>query len=495
MADDRGVKTESAVFAKTKESVKLVRDSVDGSPVIKSDDNKYIYLPHPCPQDKHTPEGREQYKRYLSKAEYDNVPQFTLDALVGAMFRSDPEIKLPSNLEFLLDDMDGDGTSMNESMNVAASECLQMFYCGFLAEFSRIDGVSPEELTASEAQELNMRPSIKQYPRESIINQGFRTINGKKVLSLVVLKQHDMKRKPGRYDQEEVTSYLVLALDDDGDYFQEEYTETKDGDGEWSDPIYPKANGETLKYIPFEFIMSTKMQAGEIPSKLGYIHPVSEKAISRYQVSADMKESMWFSSAPIFTSDGWTEQAAALHEKMTGRKEIRVGPGSHIPIAEGGTFNIHSWDMANSSFISYMDKNAAEIRALGGVFDTTGTIDEQTATAAAIKAAEKTGTLSGIAGNIEKSFRKLIGYCGEFLGKPFDETVGGTEISIDRAFTVTKITAQEIQAITAAWMQGLMTTTDAQKNLRMGGLEIEEVNQLLDDQTGNNQPPVGEDNE
>lgn len=495
MKDDRGVKTENPIYSKTIDAVKLVRDSVDGSAVLKSDKNKYTYLPHPCPHEKNTVEGREQYKRYIAKAEYDNVPQFTLDALVGAMFRKDPDIELPAQLSYLLEDSDGDGTALTESMSVAASECLQMFYFGMLAEYTRIDGIEPEELTRSEAAEMGLKATIKHYPRESIINWSFRIIGGKKMLSFVVLKEKDMKRIEGRYDQEEVTSYLVLGLDDDGDYFQEEYTEKKDGEGEWSTPIYPKANGETLKYIPFEFIMSTKMQAGQIPSKLGYIHPVAEKAIARYQVSADMKESMWFSSAPIFTSSGWTDQAFDMFKKMTGQDSINSSPGSHIPLPDGGTFDINSWDMANSSFISYMEKNAAEIRALGGVFDTTGEREEQTATSAAIKAAEKTGTLSGIAGNIEKSLRKLIGYCGQFMGMSFEEAFNATEISIDRAFTVTKLSAQEIQAITAAWMQGLMTTADAQKNLRQGGLEVEEVEALLDDQGGRNQPPIGENNE
>ena len=100
MADDRGVKTENHIYKKTKSSVKLVRDAVDGTAVIKAEENKYIYLPHPCPEEKNTTEGTEQYKRYLTKAEYDNVPQFTLDALVGSMFRKEPEIKLPSKLSY-----------------------------------------------------------------------------------------------------------------------------------------------------------------------------------------------------------------------------------------------------------------------------------------------------------------------------------------------------------------------------------------------------------
>lgn len=475
MSDDRGVKTENEVYQKVKTAMKLTRDAVDGVSVIKSDENKYIYLPHPNPHEKNTPEGREQYKRYLCKAEYDNVPQFTLNALVGSMFRKEAEIELPSNLQYIEDDSDGDGTTLKEALQITAAELLMMHYYGLLAEYSDLAGIDPAELTVADAQAIGANAYVKHYPRESIINWGWRNSGGKKKLSFVVLKEAEFLRKDGSYNQIKVSSYLVLALDENGEYFQEKYIEKDDEYGEWSEPLYPLANGRRLDYIPFELVSATKEQAGTVSCRLGHAHPIAEKAIARYQVSADMKESMWYSSAPITTSSGWTEQALAMYKEATGRDHIGAGPGMHIPLPEGGQLDIKSWSLRDSAFLAYMENNAAEIRAAGGVFDTTEGAEQETATAAAIKAAEKSGILSSIASNIEESWVKLLNYCQEFNGS----TDGDIEIKLSREFSSAMIDPQMIAALINAWNNQLMTTADVQKELRKGGLSIESIESVM----------------
>ena len=115
-------------YTKSKEPVARMRISVEGEDAVK--DEGETYLPHPCTDPKKQLEACEQnrYSRFLSSAEYDNIPSNTLETLTGAMFRIQPVIELPAQLEYLKTDADGNGNGLVQSMELTDSECLQMRY-------------------------------------------------------------------------------------------------------------------------------------------------------------------------------------------------------------------------------------------------------------------------------------------------------------------------------------------------------------------------------
>ncbi len=463
-------------YTETIDSVRLVRDSVSGEPVIKSSEKEKTYLPHPCPENENTTEGKAHYKRYKNGAEYDNVPASTIQAIDGAMFAQDPVIEIPSQMEYMVEDADGDGVGLSELMAISASECLQMNYFGLLAEFSDLSGVDIEELTIADAQAMNLRSFIKTYPRESIINWDFGNINGVKQLRFVVLMESEERVDLDTFEKTSITSYLLLALDEDGKYYQQKYVQRETG-GTWSKRVYPMARGQALNYIPFEFCLAKDMKKGELPREPGYIYPIASKTLARYRVSADLKESMFFGAAPTSWSSGWTQSGLELFQEMTGRDHISMSPGAHNPLPKEAQIGMLEWNADSSAYFKYMERNAAEIRALGGYFDDTDGNDPETATAATIKAAERKGVISDLRKNIEKSFERVISYCAEFMGI----NSPSIKIQLNKEYTKHVLTAQDRAAILNEWQMGLISKMEALRQLEKGGILTQEAETIMNE--------------
>lgn len=270
----------------------------------------------------------------------------------------------------------------------------------------------------------------------------------------------------------------MLALDKDGQYFQRRYIVSgKDGtEGKWSDPVEPMADGQRLNYIPFEIVYSSERQVGDVPRQLGYIDPISSKAVHRYQVSALLKESLRLTAQPTSYTKGWTDQSFEQYKKATGRDHIVLGAGAHIPLfgeAEAGYLN---WEADSNALFKYMEENKKQQVALGAVFSEDGE-NAETATAASINSAEKKGVLSTLAKNIEESYRRVLGWVAQFDGTDASDAV----VALSREFVAISLTAQDRAAITNEWLQGIITRAEALRQLERGGVTTKTAEELLDE--------------
>lgn len=475
--DDRGVKKPARQYAETIDYSVMVRDSIQGEAVIKRDDKIKKYLPDPCGHIKDQKERDERYRRYANSAEYDDIPAQTLESIVGSVFKKDVNYDdIPASMKYMIDDADGDGLSMDELLKIGLSELLSQNYFGMLAEYSDLSsfGIEDEQITVAQARELGLRPSIRIYPRESIRNWNYRRVNGVLQLSFLILKEVEEVQKPGSFETEKVDCYLVLGLDADGEYYQQKYIDDGD-DSKWSEIYYPEAGGKKLNFIPFEICIGENIPKGKLPSRLGYLAPICSKTLHRFRMSADMKECMYLNGAPLTWSSNWTDQGMALYKEMTGNDYISTAPGSHLPLPQDSSAGIISWDSSTSAYADYMERNEGEIRALGGKYDTTENEgSEETATAAIIKAADKSGALSNAVTNLQKSVGKIISYCAMFNGEEFSGNIG-----INREFYKNKLTSQERTNILAEWQSGFITQKEALLQMERGGVLISDADAIL----------------
>jgi hypothetical protein len=471
-------------YVATRPGVMRMRDSVAGEDVIKS--KGVAYLPHPCtdPDEAGGPVQQGRYVAYKMFAEYENIPGNTLDTLVGAMFRIEPTLDVDSVDPALMTDADGNGAGLAQSIELTASECLQMRYHGLLAEFSDLAGEDPTEITVQAAKDRGLRSTIKHYPRESMVNWSFRVTDGAKQLNMVILCESDLQVfdaasvTDSGFSQNIVKAYLMLALDKDGEYYQRRYVASgKKGDeGKWSEEVYPLANGAKLRHIPFEIVYSSERQTGDVPKQLGYIDPISSKAVHRYQVSALLKESLRLTAQPTSWSKGWTDQSLRQYKEATGRDHVNLGAGEHIPLFGDAEVGYLQWDATSDPMFKYMDENKKQIVALGGVF-TEESESASTATAACINSAEKKGVLSTLAKNIEESYRRVLGWCAEFNGTSADTVV----VTLSREFVAIVLTALERGAILAELRENVITRAEALRQLERGGTLTKTAEEILNE--------------
>ena len=171
----------------------LIRKFIEGEAAVKREGVKF--LPHPNQLECNTPEQIRRYEAYKMGAELEDFPSRTLNDLLGAMNRHPAKVNLPEKLQYLIDDSDGDWLSLQASIEITASNCLQVGYHILLAEYDQLPSGLDVELSIADKAALNQRASIKHYPRESLKDWAWGKINGRLTFTYMRLESEEI-RKP-----------------------------------------------------------------------------------------------------------------------------------------------------------------------------------------------------------------------------------------------------------------------------------------------------------
>jgi hypothetical protein len=282
------------------------------------------------------------------------------------------------------------------------------------------------------------------------------------------------------FEHKGVTSYLILALDANGDYYQQKIVENVDG-ADIGDPSYMLVGGQRLKWLPVQVASDSELPSGSMPTGFGYLSPIIDKAYHSYIVSADYKEALR-NLCPTINTSGWTEQKHALFVKMNNRNFIATGSGAVNNLPEGVTTEIVGGNTGFEGYQWYFENHASKVRALGGSFkDQTET--QKTATEAGIDAAEQNAMLDTLAQSIEAAYSRICLYCGMFEGlwsqDAIEENLDQITIDLPRDFASQKITPDEQRVIIETYMAGLYTKEQAIQMLVLGGAAPEDAETMI----------------
>ena len=213
----------------------------------------------------------------------------------------------------------------------------------------------------------------------------------------------------------EYDEYLILALDDNGEYYYVKETLSSEGNPIRTEPVYPTVNnGERLRWLPVQVVSDIEPTAGEMPIEMGFLSPVVEKAMARYVDSA------WYADGrrgilPTLSTSGWDKMKWELYQEINQRDYIITGKGiNNLP--EGVTMDITSPSAKLEHFVTYRLDNAADIRALGGEFSGDQDASNQSAAQANNERSDKVSRMVTIVNNLENCYRRLALYCGMFEG-------------------------------------------------------------------------------
>ena len=140
----------------------LVEDGVAGQHAITK--KGVTYLPMPNPTDDST-ENTERYQQYLKRAVYYNTCFRTLAGMIGVAFRTPPKTDIPASIDYINDNADGGGLSLDQQAQWVLSEVIKKGRCGMLVDYPVTEG------NTSRADVLRgIRATIKVYSAESIID-------------------------------------------------------------------------------------------------------------------------------------------------------------------------------------------------------------------------------------------------------------------------------------------------------------------------------------
>ena len=234
-----------------------------------------------------------------------------------------------------------------------------------------------------------------------------------------------------------------------------------------------------MTYIPIEIVQSERIIAGKLPICAGYLSPLCHKAHARYQVSADLKERLRILQDTSYSS-GWDESKKEEFNIINGRKYFAMGAGVHNFLPDGVTMDILKLTADGDALFKYMEENAKQVRAIGGRFETQDN-QQQTLGEVEIKDANEKAVLTLLSNNIERAYKNIIAYCGDFEGlglMPSD-----IDLVLNREFTSTTLTPDEVRAIRELVLDRLMTPQMAIEKLIAGGYisgEAEDVISMIE---------------
>lgn len=470
--------------SQTKLAVELVRDCVEGALTIKR--KGQVYLPHPSDMDTSSTRATKRYDRYKSGAEFDDFPDLTRRRWLGKMKIDNTKFDLPEKLEYLEIDADGDGTSLKGLIESVANNLIQTKFHILVADYQGLTDLDINNVSIADVENANARANIKQYPRECLASWNWRMIDGAKKLDFIALKETGSEFNQETYSHTTVTSYLILGLDEDGNYYQQKWLEG----GEKGEMNYINVNGQPLKEIPIEIVMDEELPAGVIPKQLGMLYPVCLASLARYQTSADYKEAMR-SLAPTTYTKGWQAGDLELFKQVNKRDHIETGATAVNNLPNDVEVDVVSASSELQFYENYFAANDDKIKSLGGV-STERQEGQQTATEALMNSADKNAVLETIANNTEESIKRMIAYCGVFEGVYSTDAINDVNdinVIMPRDFSAPKLSNEEIDRLVQLYDRSLLTADKFIETLVAGGWLADDAEELIKD-LGESEPPI-----
>lgn len=461
------VETVLTALADKIEDYELIRDCVAGQRQIKKRGTKYLFDPDPLEPDEN--ERKARYASYLGRAVFYGATGRTLRGLVGLVMDKDPATEIPERLKILEQDVDGAGTTMNQQATSTLSGVVSLGRRGLFTEYPVTNG----QVTVQAEKEGNIRPTILAFEPEQIINWRTRTVGGKVLLSLVVLKETIAVEDDG-FAETTVERHRVLKLDAQGNYVQEIHTADQ-VEIEVRKPTDGK--GQPFKEIPFEFIGSLdNTPAVDYPPLLD----LAELNIAHYRNSADYEESAFVMGQPTPVVAGVTTQWV----KDVFKGKIRFGSRGAIALPVGGSAELLQVE-PNTLAFEAMGHKEAQMIALGAkLIENTGTV--QTATEATIDTVMDNSILGTCARNTSLAYVKCLNWAWQFLTGEVKDDPEFIDYELNTDFASRMLSAEDRSEIIKEWQAKAISFEEMRWNLKRSGvayLDDEEAKEQIESET------------
>jgi len=423
----------------------VARDCVEGSAAIKK--KKTQYLPKPNPEDDST-ENDNRYKDYVERANFVGFTSSTMDGMVGMVFRKPIETELQQAIDYVEDNINGGGLTLDQMARSLVGNILQTGRYGLLADYPE----ASEGLSVADVKTLDLRANILPYRPESIINWHTEIVGSIKRLSMVVLKESAQEPLADGFKFEEKDRYRVLRLVD-GLYVQEMYNE-KDEIISTSEPR--KADGSRWTEIPFVFVGAKNNDESVDKAPL---YDISTINIAHYRNSADYEESSFMVGQPTpyiaGLTQGWVDNAMKGGVMLGSRNAwlLPVDGSAGLLQADPNQMPERGMELKEEQMIKL---GARLIQDAGG---------NETAEAAKIRFAGQNSKLGTIVGNVEAALIQCMEWMLVFMSGE-----GENLIEINKDFYERTADPQMVIASIQLLDRGVIAKSDLQDDLRSKGV-------------------------
>lgn len=437
------------LYEKRSSQWKVIRDCVEGEDAIKMAGE--TYLPRACGI------SDARYHAYMQRARWNNYLAQNLDGLHGLIFRRDPIVteKTDGMLKSgMLSNIDRKGTSLYQFASDTVYDVMQTSFGGYLVDLPQAKG----PVNLEEKEKLGIRPYLRFYPAESIINWGYINKDGIEKLAYVVLQEEVENYESDEFSHNSVVQYRVLDIRS-GQYVQRIFNiveSDKDGKGvKYNETVIPVVvQGKSINYIPFF------MLPGDKPEKPMF-YDLAMCNIGHYQKSADYENGVHLTTIPTGYVTGHRQV-----EYEDGSKEIvNLGADSFLmfeePEAKVGTLVFSGAGLTHSE--TAIDKALADMAVLGSRLLVTEKGTSESADSAKIHRAGENARLATFAKNVSEVLTKALRTMAEW--EKIDTKI---KVELCTDYDVLQFDANVMNAIANLSRDGNMPIPALYKNLKDG---------------------------
>jgi hypothetical protein len=398
----------------------------------------------------------QEYKAYKQRALFYNATQRTIDGLTGLLFIKPPITEYPQGLESITADVTMSGVNLHQFAEMVAEEVVMLGRAGVLVDHPPMT----EALTLAQAQEQGMRPYMRLYDAESIINWRTERIAGVEMLVLVVLEEeYEIYKDEFEYECKE--QYRVLDLVN-GVYRQRVFRKDERGNFYVAETIFPTSQGRPIARIPFEFFgIRDNTPSVDKPPLLDLV----DVNLSHYRTTADYEHGLHFTGLPTPVVTGFYSDDSSA--------QLRIGSGTAwlLPDPSSQAFYLEFTGQGLSELREALRAKEAMMATLGARILAPERKVSETAQAAAIHQAGENSVLASIAQSISIGLTHCLEWMVNWTG-----LTGLVKVEINRVYLPNSLTYQDVQALVQSWQAGAISHQTLFDNLVKGDIIAADTN-------------------
>lgn len=456
------------------------RDVIAGEDAVKAAGERY--LPRLESQ------NDQEYGAYRERASFFNATARTAEGYVGLIFRRPPFWKMPEGsalglaLAEFKNDADMLGTPLLGYAKNVVSEVISVGRAGTLIDW--------------EGTENRVYASL--YCAENILNWRVERINGRNIPTFIVLHEGgavvDGEDEADPFMTATKEQIRVLRLmrgkaDDMGKVFyscavevweraeEEEPRRGRQAKKEWKlvDTRVPLRLGKPLPLLPFVFHGPAHSQPAIEKLPLGDIVTVN---LDHYRLDADYKHGVHFTALPTAWVSGFDKASSLRIGASTAWVTETVG-------ASAGFLEFTGQGL--QTFERAMDRDERLMAVLGSRLLEPQKRVGETAEAIELRQGGESSILGNIAVNVSASLTQILRWAywwNSTEESPEHVTNEQVLVELNTDFSTKGLSAQEIQAVVAAWQAGAISRDTMTELFRRGevlpeGRSLEEETALI----------------
>lgn len=443
---------------------KRCRDAADGQDAVHKAGTEYL----PMLAD----QSAQEYHAYKMRTSFYNATWRTISGLQGMLFRKPPVVEVASVVEPMLEDVSLCGENLHMFTLELLEEALTVGRVGIFVDYPTID---PTHTTQADSKMLGLRPIMKQYCTESIINWKESVIGNSCVLSQVVLSEEVYLPGATEFETTEGTQYRVLDLTmmpkPDGTeqlvYRVRVFTvDSKTGADVLQSTAYPMIKGQYLTTIPF-FVIGT--DSVEICPDTPPLVDLVDINLSHYRTNADYEHGCHFTGLPTPVISGYTPEKEG-QSFCIGSMTAWVFPR---PDAKASFLEFTGQGL--KALESNLTRKETQMTVLGARMLESKPSNGDSQGGAAVNMGGEQSILAAISQAASIGIERALTMFSKFAG-----TEQPAKFKLNKDFFPMPMSALNLTALVASWQNGAISYETLFDNLKRG--EVVDIDQTVEEE-------------